>query len=321
MILAQSLIDCSTPLFLLNSHDCWCRDQLADRGYEFYCEELDKAWFLLPEPSVVLIDTRLCDGLDLLIATARNRGIPIISIHDLGLNPLPSDIVIDGSLVADSFKHDFSPDAEIFRGADYTILDPVFQQLHQKRRRIRKKIRSVVINLGGGDSRKFFFSILEGLKLWAQDVEAIGFKGFVPWGQECLERMDWHPLHFRWENASPGQFLFNADLAITAGGLSGYEALCAGTPLLALSYDSLQQTTIDAMAAAGACISLGPGDVLDPIQLAESLSSIDGDNDLRARLSFNGKKIIDGLGIERVSSIVRNMVYERVTAHRQEIIE
>jgi spore coat polysaccharide biosynthesis predicted glycosyltransferase SpsG len=320
MILAQSLHDCSTPLFFLDPQDRWCREQLTAQGYEFCCEGLEKAWSLFSDPSAILIDTRLIDGLGLFISGAQNRGIPVISIHDLGLNPLPSDIVIDGSIAPGSFQNIFSRKAEIFRGTDYMILDPVLQQLHQKRRRIRKKIQSIIVNLGGGNSQAFFPKILEGVKLWDREVTVVGIRGFIRWGQDRLERMDWRPIHFRWESASPYPFLMNADLAITAGGLSAYEALCIGTPLLALSYDPLQQITIHAMAGAGACVDLGPGEDLNPMQLAETLARLDADREGRARISLNGKKEVDGCGAERVSCIVRESIHRRAAA-RQENIE
>jgi UDP-2,4-diacetamido-2,4,6-trideoxy-beta-L-altropyranose hydrolase len=319
MILAQSLYDCSTPLFLLDPQDRWCREQLTDQGYEFCCGDLDKAWLLFSDPTAILIDTRLTDGLGLLIANARNRGIPVISIHDLGLNPLSSDIVIDGSVAPGSFQNTFSRDVEIFRGADYMILDPVFQRLHQKRRLIRKKIQSVIVNLGGGNSQAFFPKILEGLKLWDREVTVVGIRGFVRWGQDRVERMDWRPIHFRWESASPDSFLMNADLAITAGGLSAYEALCTGTPLLSLSYDPLQQITIHAMAGAGACVDLGPGEDLNPIQLAETLACLDADHEGRVRISLNGKKMVDGFGAERVSGIIRELFHRREAACRENV--
>ncbi|MCK7492400.1 MAG: hypothetical protein MZW92_12935 [Comamonadaceae bacterium] len=47
---------------------------------------------------MLLIDTRDSSGLSLLISEARKRFIPIVSIHDLGLNPVASDIGIDASV-------------------------------------------------------------------------------------------------------------------------------------------------------------------------------------------------------------------------------
>jgi UDP-2,4-diacetamido-2,4,6-trideoxy-beta-L-altropyranose hydrolase len=322
MILAQSLLDCCRPLFLLDAQDRWCHEQLAEQGFEYCLARDGQVWIGITDPAALLIDTRLADGLDRLIATAQSRGVPIISIHDMGLNPLPSDIVIDGSIASSLFQGAFFQNAKSFCGTNYMVLDPAFQALHQKRMRICKNVRSVVVSLGGGDSRKYFPVILKGLKAWAQEaVEVIGLKGFVNWGQETLEQMDWHPLHFRWEGGSPDRFLIHADLAITAGGLSAYEALCAGTPLLSFSYDPLQQASINAIEAAGACINLGPGDDLDSMRLAEVLSSISAGMHERRRISLNGRKMIDGRGAERVSHIVRQLICERQAMNDQEIIE
>jgi UDP-2,4-diacetamido-2,4,6-trideoxy-beta-L-altropyranose hydrolase len=272
----------------------------------------------LPEPTAILIDTRRMHGLESLLATAKIRGIPVISIHDLGLNPLPTDIVIDGS-IAPAFQEANSNYSVSLSGTDFMVLDPVYHLLHQQKKHIRKRIDSIFINLGGGDSRKYYSKVLEGLRLWAHEAEVVGVPGFIAWGQKRLEEMDWYPLRFRWEYASTDQFLFRADLAVTAGGLAAYEALCTGTPLLALSYDSLQQVTIKAIAAAGACLNLGPGDNLDPARLAATLSKIDVDRKERKLLSVRGKSIVDGKGAARVSDIIRRAIGDRAGADHQRL--
>lgn len=318
MVLAQSLLDCSSPLFLLNPHDHWSREQLANQGCNYFCESLDNPWSVLTDPAAILIDTRIAEGLSRLITTARNRGIPVISIHDLGLNPLPSDIVIDGS-IAPASSSSATRDARFFLGTDYMVLDPAYKLLHQQQRKMREKIGIVVINLGGGCFPAYFRKTLEGLKQWGREVEVIGVKGFTSWGQEALAEMEWKPLHFRWESGSIGRCLFNADIAITAGGLSGYEALCAGTPLLALSCDHLQQVTVSKLSAAGACVDLGPGDELDPSRLAGTLAALDADCEKRKHLSLKGRSMVDGRGAERVSQIIRQSIHARVAADRQEV--
>jgi spore coat polysaccharide biosynthesis predicted glycosyltransferase SpsG len=226
IILAQSLLNCSTPLFLLDSDDRWSQEQLKCHDLDYSCNGLDAAWSLFREPAVILIDTRLTEGLDRWISAAQNRKIPVISIHDLGLDPLSSNIVIDGS-IAPAFFSSPSKHAQWFSGTNFTILDPAYRFLTSQKAAIRSRVQSIVINLGGGDSRKYFYRVLEGLKLWAHEVEVIGIRGFIPWGQELVEQMDWNPLHFRWETGSVEQLYFQADLAITAGGLAAYEALCS----------------------------------------------------------------------------------------------
>lgn len=309
MVLAKNLSDCCNPLFILDPEDIWSRKQLESWGFDFCSLKLSNLWSFQPRPNAILLDTRIPEGLTELIATAQENEVSVLSIHDLGLNPLPSNIAIDGSI--SPLSHENAPSmTTIFKGTDFMVLDPEFCHLHQRPKMIRKEIGSIFINLGGGDSRKYYFRVLEGIKRWAHDVEVIGLRGFVDWGQDCLKPSDGERVQLRWESGPAFQYLEDVDLAITAGGISAYEALCAGAPLLALSYDSLQQRTISGLESAGACISLGAGDALDPLRLAEVLSAVERDIDKRVELSGIGRSLVDGVGGERVSQIIRQSIRE-----------
>jgi spore coat polysaccharide biosynthesis predicted glycosyltransferase SpsG len=313
IVLAESLSDCCRPLFILDPEDLWSSKQLELYGFDYCNLKLRTAWSSQPHPHAVLLDTRVCGDLKEFIAEAREKGVPVLSIHDLGLNPLPSNIVVDGSIVSIDQGNDGSM-AKIYSGTQYMILHPAFRLLHQRPKPIRKEIRSVFINLGGGDSQKYFLRVLAGLKIWGKDVDGIGLSGFIPWGQDSLNPFHGHPMRFHWESGPAYQYIGKADLAITAGGLSAYEALCAGVPLMALSYDALQQITIDGLESFGACIDLGPGNVLEPASLAEIIDTIDADPDQRLQLSENGRMLVDGLGSARVSQIIRHALRESETA-------
>jgi UDP-2,4-diacetamido-2,4,6-trideoxy-beta-L-altropyranose hydrolase len=305
-ILAKTLRHYCHPLFLVDSEDNWSIQQLAKEGWD-YCRRMQSdVWSLSPDPVGILIDTRLNRGLNQLIAEAKTRRIPVISIHDLGLNPLPSDIIVDGSIAP--LTADAAGSTACYSGTDYMVLDPQYGQLHSRRKQTRKRIRSVFVNLGGGNSQRYFLKVLQGLKLWSNEVEIIGVPGFVDWGQETLSRKGSIPSSFHWETRNVDRRLFHADLAITAGGLSAYEALCAGTPLMCLSHDPLQQTTILALAGKGACIDLGPGDELNPAELSCILSQIDLDVAQRKSLSIQGRLVVDGRGAERVAEIIRQSI-------------
>jgi spore coat polysaccharide biosynthesis predicted glycosyltransferase SpsG len=307
-VLAGILQDYCLPLFLLDCDNSLTGREIIKQGLDFDCSGLESVWERLPLPAGILIDTRLTEGLNAFIATARSRAIPIISIHDLGLSPVASDIAIDGSAVPVK-RNDFPLSDRVFGGTDFMVLDPAYGALNQRRKPIREQIRTVFINLGGGDSSRYFPAILEGLKSWQRELEVIGVPGFVSWGQEALGGQDWHPLRFRWESENIEDLLFNADVAITAGGLSAYEALCAGTPLAALSYDELQQHTISTLAGKGACIDLGPGAALDPVFLSKTIASLNLDIAKRTSLSASGRDLVDGLGAERVARIIRQTIH------------
>jgi len=263
---------------------------------------------------MLLIDTRVSAGLDALIQTAREKRIPVISMHDMGLNPLCSDIAVDGSIAA-AFHHDL-PSRRVFTGTAYMVLDPALRELRRKPARVRKEIRSVFIGLGGGNARKYFSPVLDGLRLWAaqkgREIETVGMRGFVEWGQDEFNEKTLHPLRFRWETVPAAGFLRDIDLAVTAGGISAYEVLCSGTPLLALSWDSLQQAAIDRIEEAGGCVNLGAGDDITPEFFAGLIEKIDGDVAAREKMARIGMKIVDGRGAKRVAAILRRMVIRRI---------
>jgi len=315
MILAGELENCARAFFILRPRDRWSGDILKAQGFD--CQNIDfsRLWHnLYINPAALLIDTRLPDGLDALIRMAREKRIPVISMHDMGLNPLCSDIAVDGSIAAAS-HHDL-PSRRAFTGAAYMVLDPALRELRRKSARIRREIRSVFVSLGGGNARKYFLPVLGGLRLWAaqngREVEVVGMRGFVEWGQDDFNEKTLYPLRFRWETGPAAGFLCHSDLAVTAGGISAYEALCSGTPLLALSWDSLQQIAIGRIEEAGGCISMGAGDDITPEFFAGLLEKIDGDVAVREKMMRIGMKIVDVRGSKRVAAIIRRMVIRRI---------
>ena len=318
LVIAESLQDYCTPVFILDPDDVWSRQHLEDKSYECFSRGVEEAWDLLPEPAAILLDTRLSSGLNALIAVAKSRRIPVISIHDLGLNNIHSDVFIDGSIVPPN-PDSLYPDTKYFTGTEYMILDPIYRILSLQNKVIGKQIRSVFVNLGGGNSGKFYWKVLKGLKLWSRELEVIGVPGFVSWGQEVLAKSDWSPLHFRWEGCDFERLLFQADLAITAGGISAYEVLCTGTPLLALSYDHLQRITVKRLSRLGACIDLGLGEEMIPDTLAQTLNILESDISRRRTASLNGRRIVDGEGASRVARIIRQSVSDRKLQMNEEL--
>jgi len=314
LILARMLRSSVMPLFLLDSGDRWSQEQVQrDRfGYEVF--EPGKPWLNHTSPSAILIDTRQEQGLAWLLAEARRRAVPVVSIHDLGLVPLASDFVIDGSIRP--FAGGFSPEGTNYcAGLSYLVLDPDYASCRRRAKRIRREIGKVVINLGGGDSGRYFRKVLEGLRWTGLSLDVVGVPGFARWGQEELARECWHPLRFRWagQGESIAELVSRADLAITAGGLAAYEALCVGTPLCALSYDRPQRMTVKALAEAGLCLDLGYGKSLSPSRLSSQYCRLAENHELRRKLASRGRRTIDGHGARRVSRILRRILMKRAT--------
>jgi spore coat polysaccharide biosynthesis predicted glycosyltransferase SpsG len=311
LILAGLLENEADSCFLVDQDDFFIRRDISEKGCKCIPYYPDQLWTgINPLPNLLLIDTRDSSGLSSLVAEARKRLIPVVSIHDLGLNPVFSDIGIDASVEPEFNK--IGP-ASVLTGFKYMVLDPSFAAVNTSHKTINKNVQRIVINLGGGDSSRFFMKLLKGLLLCDREFEVIGIRGFVSWGQDQLNARDWQPLHFRWAEApeSIAELLSSADLAITAGGLSAFEALCAGTPLMALSYDPLQHQTVSALDKAGLCLDLQCGETFEPQRIPSLLLPLEKDLRLREIMSRGGRQLIDGRGAERVCAVIRQLMCER----------
>ena len=73
LVLAQSLLDCCDPVFLIDSQDQWSRERLAGLGFSYDILNPERVWSVLPKPAAILIDTRIPASLDRLITDANDR--------------------------------------------------------------------------------------------------------------------------------------------------------------------------------------------------------------------------------------------------------
>jgi spore coat polysaccharide biosynthesis predicted glycosyltransferase SpsG len=306
LILSRVIAPYLTPVFLCSHEDPDTLAQCDDSVFGALPYDPVHLWHGNPHPAVLLIDTRDKKGLARLISEARSRAIPVVSIHDLGLNELVGDIYIDGS-IAPRASVAAGVQTERYTGPDFMVLEPAFALLNQKAHRQPQKISRILVNLGGGSNPEAYQKVLLGLQSWNRPIEVIGMPGFTRWGQDLFQARDWSPLKFRWagRNEPPERILPKVHLAITAGGISAYETISAGVPLMALSLDKLQCLTVAAFAEAGACIDLGLVSRLNPQKIAAALAMADLQPALRKDLALVGSSIVDGRGAERVAGIIR----------------
>ncbi len=95
-----------------------------------------------------------------------------------------------------------------------------------------------------------------------------------------------------------------ADLAVTAGGMTLYECLASGTPIVALAIADNQRPNVASLGAAGLLID-------GNASLERAIERLAADADMRATMSRRGRDVVDGDGARRV---VREI--QRITAAR-----
>ena len=136
-----------------------------------------------------------------------------------------------------------------YYGPKYWVLRPEFYQYKAKHKRSSGNAQHILLMFGGSDPADITSAALDAL-LQMETVPAIDIiLGAHFAHDESLTRiLDRYPLkrasvtvHRNIKNVA--ELMFNADLAVTSPGLSVFEALCVGTPVIVIPQDWLQHDT------------------------------------------------------------------------------
>ncbi|MGQ0733325.1 MAG: hypothetical protein ACT4QD_06665 [Acidobacteriota bacterium] len=232
------------------------------------------------------------------IRAAHERGIAVVSIHDLGLGSLGANGRIDGALAAlRRRRRDALAPA-------MAILDP-----HRLPPRGSGDLRrGVVVALGGGPRAEAACAIASEIARRAPDVEVRVAGRFVP--AEPPESL-WRrcPPNVVWVGASTdllGEFA-NVNLAVVGGGMSLYEACALGAAAVGLPVVSSQRRTISTFVGAGAALGRPRAAVVPGSIAADDVRLLRQDR-LRRQLTRTARRLVDGRSAERAGRVIRRLV-------------
>ncbi len=97
-----------------------------------------------------------------------------------------------------------------------------------------------------------------------------------------------------------------ADLAITGGGSTTWEAACVGLPLAVLALADNQRPVAERLDAAGIALHLGGSDVVALQETADRVAALLEDPDRRREMRRLGQLAVDGHGARRVVQILKS---------------
>jgi spore coat polysaccharide biosynthesis predicted glycosyltransferase SpsG len=239
------------------------------------------------------------------IAACRRGGIPVASLHDLGLGADGADLIVDGSIGAR--RRRWQGPRQLV-GPQYCIVSP---DLVGRRgvRGARSAASSVLIALGGGPRTGVALRLGRALTERAADLRVIVAGGFVAEKPASLHaRLEWLASPVQLQSA-----MQEATVVVAGGGLTLYECCAAGTPAVAVSVVPAQRPAVAGFARAGAALDAGALPVtrqrLD--EVARLTCELVSDAVARHRLVARGRKVVDGKGLERVCRALRQLLGER----------
>ena len=172
----------------------------------------------------------------------------------------------------------------MYRGANYAVLRPEFTigRFH-----VEQSASKVLVLFGGTDPAKL--TDLVGAAMLNDDGDG------SRWDVDVV---------FPSDQRSVAAAMHDADLLITSGGRTVFEAAAVGIPTIVMC-QNMRETTHTHLGVGN--INLGIGRLVTPEQLRHVVTETLNDYELRRDMSATAKKSIDGYGAARVRRIIEHV--------------
>ncbi|MBS3117024.1 UDP-2,4-diacetamido-2,4,6-trideoxy-beta-L-altropyranose hydrolase [Candidatus Woesearchaeota archaeon] len=277
-------------------------EKVAEETTKILCEQ--KAHLLLTDLLEISYDFS---------PSLKSNGIKTISIDILGNINLKSDIIINRTIVnLRCHKYNKNQGTIFFVGPEYVILRKQF--LNFREREIQKKVKNVLVCMGGGDEFNIttrVIKILQNIK----HIKVVAVIGAAFRGEDELRKtMERNIKQFvlRRNVKNMAKLLHDCDVAVSAGGSMLYELAATGTPALIIPMNEHQIENAREFVERKSVICTEIHSKVGNKQIEINLDRLFKDYLLRQEMSKKGPQITDGRGGERVAKII----YEHLNGKR-----
>lgn len=240
-------------------------------------------------PDVVVIDSYRA-GAELLerIATLAPCAV---AVDDLADRPLPVHLVVNGAWHAARLVYRGRPDTAFLLGPEFALLDPVFAEA--PRAAPRDDVRRILVAFGGDPPRDALAAAIGAARRAAPPTTVDVALG--QFAEEPAPARDGVTTH--WGLGSLRELMLEADLAVTGGGMTAYECLATGVPVVAICLADNQRPNVDELGRAGLILN-------GEASLEQAIGQLVRDPALRRAMSARGRRAVDGRGAARVADAI-----------------
>ncbi len=236
-------------------------------------------------PDAVVVDSYRADA-----ALLRDLGTQapcVVAVDDLADRALPVSIVVNGGWPAPRLTYRTLPETVRLFGSQYALLDPVYGE--PARRPPSSGVRRVLVTLGGDADTEALGPAIDAVKRAVPTAAVDVAVGAWTAGDLAVDGVTVHR-----GLASLRPLIVAADLVVSGGGMTLYECLAAGAPVVALTMADNQRPNVTEMARAGLIVAAEPS-------LEAAVARVAGDRGLRRKLATLGREAVDGRGAGRVA--------------------
>ena len=220
----------------------------------------------------------------------------IMVIDDLVDRQFDCDVLLNQNLGIQikDYKNQVPNDCELLLSCDYALLRPEFSNFREKaliKRQNTRKIKNILISMGGFDLTNKTYEILQDISDNLNIVVVLGgssphnkmIKSYAKYKENVQVFIDT-------DNIS--ELMYDADLAIGAGGSTTWERCSMGLPTLLYVLAENQRKIAENLE------QLGAVKIVDDFKL--NLQNILNNLDFWQSMSHNAQVICDGMGVKRI---------------------
>jgi spore coat polysaccharide biosynthesis predicted glycosyltransferase SpsG len=217
-----------------------------------------------------------------LLEKARKAGVKAIQLTPGGNGTAAVDIVISG--------------------AEYALLHHKFRHFNKAKRKYRKQIRNIFINLGDLLPYRDLRAIVDTLHRLRYKMKIEPSLSLKKADKRNLMKI-YPGIHFCGKSESLARAYFEADVALVLPGEEALEAACVGTPALYMLHAKGQEALTET------CTGLGIG-MKSPSLADFSVQSVRDamaplNPETREKMGAAGKKLVDGLGVQKFFKVLK----------------
>ncbi len=278
--------------------DAWDRlPQCSPRDLDILPVKNDSAFLeMLPQDiPLVVLDVQNTEAA--WVRQIRQRALRVAGFEDLGTGRNLLDLLVDSQLAPEQADQ-LPPEVTALFGWDYALIDPEILKRETPLKSFEGGLQKVLVTLGGTDPNHLTLPLTEALlgHPRAPAVTVVTGPGFQP--EEDIARLQ-ETGSFEWFRSPPTlrELLENHDAVFCAGGVTLLEALALGTPAFVVAQAAHQVETARKLEKLGATRLLGRAGDWSPEAIYQVLHT---PSDALIRQSLNGRKLIDGRGLERI---------------------
>lgn len=243
----------------------------------------------------------------------RRAGLAVAVIDDRADRDLAAaDWVLNQNIGAPGLGYATGPGRVRLLGVEYALLRPEFRLARERQhRRFGREDHRLLVTLGGGDTAALASRTLAALEDVGRLLEIRCVAAGSPPAMGELERQasrSRHRVGVVVAADSLAEHMAWADLSVNGAGVTCWELMCLGAPMLVMALSDDQRDNARLLDETACARFVDPG---DRAGLAAQVGELLQKPELREQWSARGMALVDGRGAERAAASLMQLLDDR----------